>query len=258
VRKHDPPFNDRLRNFQQFGFIKVESGERGRLLTTTRVHEDGARYYGPYRSTEAARAAVAALQDALGLDCDDGEPALPPGHREALLAEAVAFIEGSADDVLLAVARRRDEAAARAKEEIVEREELRLERLRRLRARHGALEAATRLHALVTAPSPDPAHEMSFLFCGGRLVGQRALPRRLPHRGEAVEALGALIDECFHPAHASRCFVKQHEIDQLFIFASWYDKRKEGLYYAELPDRRPQATEARAWAATILDGERVT
>jgi DNA polymerase-3 subunit epsilon len=258
VRAHDPPFNDRLRNFRQFGFIKVETGERGRLLTTTRLHEDGARYFGPYRSTDAARAAVAALQDALGLDCGEGEPALPPAHREALLADAVAFIEGSADDVLLAVARRRDEAAARGKEELVEREEVRLDRLRRLRVRHGALEAATRLHAVVMAPSPDPAQETTFVFCGGRLVGQRGLPRRLPQRGEAVEALGALIDECFHPAHASRCFVKQHEIDQLHIFASWYDARKEGLYYTELPDRRPEAPEARVWAATILDGQRVT
>jgi len=260
VRTHDPQFNERLRNFHQFGFIKVEAGERGRLLTTTRLQADGARYFGPYRSTEAARAAVAALQDALGLDAcgDEGVPALPPAHREALVADAVAFIEGSADEVLLAVAQRRDEAAARGKEELAAREEQRLDRLRRLRARHCVLQAATRLHAVVLAPSDEPAEEMSFLFCGGRLVGQRRLARRLPQRGEAVEALGALIDECFHPAHTSRCFVKQHEIDQLHIFASWYGLRKEGLYYTELPDRRPAASEAWAWAATILDGQPVT
>lgn len=260
VRTHDPQFNDRLRNFRQFGFIKVESGERGRLLTTTRLHEDGARYFGPYRSTEAARTAVAALQGALGLDCCGGDESvlpLPPAHREALLADAIAFIEGRADDILLSVARCRDEAAARGRAEVAEREEVRLDRLRQLRARHGTLQAATGLHALVLAPSAEQSQEMCFLFCGGRLAGQATLPRRLPCRGEAVDTLGRLLDESFHPAFASRCFVRQHEIDQLYIFDSWYTERKEGLYYAQLPDRRPGEREAWGWAATILDGQHV-
>ena len=260
VRAHNPAFNDRLRNFRRFGFIKVEPGERGRLLTTTRLCEDGARYFGPYRSMAAARAAVAALQDALGLDCG-GDPGgawlLPPAQREALLEDAVSFIQGSADDVLLAVARRRDEAAARGKDELVAREELRLDRLRRLRARHAALEAAARLHAVVLAASPDPAEEACFLFCGGRLVGRERLPRRLPDRTRAAAALAKLLSESFTPDDAPRCFVKQHEIDQLYIFAGWYEERKEGLYYATLPDRRPRAGEALCWANAILDAEAV-
>ncbi len=259
VRAHNPPFNDRLRNFAQFGFIKVESGPRGRLLTTTRLCEDGARYYGPYRSTPAARAAVAALQDALGLDCDDAAaPAiLPPAQREALLEEAVAFIEGSADDVLLTVARRRDEAAARGKLELAAREEERLERLRRLRGRHATLEAAARLHAIVLAGAADPSEEACFLFCGGRLAARERLPRRLPERGRAAEMLAKMLAESFTPADAPGCFVKQHEIDQLYIFAGWYEQRREGLYYAALPDRRPADGEALRWAQLILDGQAV-
>ncbi len=259
VRLHDPPFNDRLRNFQQFGFIKVESGPHGRLLTTTRLCQDGARYYGPYRSMAAARGAVAALQDALGLDCGeaDTQVVLPPAEREALLEEAVAFIEGSADEVLLTVARRRDEAAARGKAELAAREEERLERLRRLRGRHSALEAAARLHAVVLAGAADPSEEACFLFCGGRLAARERLPRRLPDRTRATELLGKMLAESFAPADAPRCFVKQHEIDQLYIFAGWYEQRREGLYYAALPDRRPGDGEALRWAQLILDGQAV-
>jgi hypothetical protein len=51
--------------------------------------------------------------------------------------------------------------------------------------------------------------------------------------------------------------VKQHEIDQLYIFASWYEQRLECLYYASLPDRRPAEGEALRWAQLILDGEAV-
>ena len=256
VRTHDPPFNERLRHFRRFGFIKVEPGPRGRLLTTTRLIGDGARYYGPYRSMASARAAVAALQDALGLDAGDDPDGggLPPATREALIAEAVAFIENHAEDVLLCVAHRRDEAAARGRTDLATREERRLERLRRLREQHAALEEAARLNAVVLAPSADPSQEACFLFCRGRLAAKTSLPRRLPERPRAAAELARIFAEHHVPGDASRCFMKQHEIDQLSIFAGWYEGRKEGLFYAALPDRQPSATEAQQWAQAILDG----
>lgn len=260
VRAHNPPFNERLRHFQRFGFIKVEPGERGRLLTTTRLCGDGARYYGPYRSMSVARSAVAALQDALGLGAggEEGEASsLPPAERAALIDAAMALIEGSADDVLLSVARRRDEAAARGKAELAAREEVRLDRLRALRCRHALLTAATDLHAVVFADADRPGEEACFVFCAGRLAARGRLPRRLPERGRAVDTLAKML-ESFTPGSTPRCYVKQHEIDQLYIFAGWYEKRMEGLYYAPLPDRQPEAGEALRWARQILDGEPVT
>jgi hypothetical protein len=152
------------------------------------------------------------------------------------------------------VARRRDEAAVRGKLELVAREDGRLERLRRLREHHSGLESAARLHAVVLAAAPDPGEEACFLFCGGRLVARDRLPRRLPERQRAADLLAKMLAQCFAPQDAARCFVKQHEIDQLYIFANWYEKRREGLYYAPLPDRPPQDGEASRWAQIILDG----
>ncbi len=260
VRAHDPPFNDRLRNFKEFTFVKVEPGPHGRLLTTTRLIADGGRYYGPYRSAPSARAAVAALQDALGLGSFAGEEEgygapIPPARRAALIDDAIAFLEGAADDVMLAIARRRDEAAARSREDVAEREERRLDRLRRLRSRRTALEAATTINVVVMAPAPTASEEACFLFCGGRLVAQRRLPRRLPYRDEAVRLLAGLLAEHYRPGEASRCFARQEEIDQLFILESWYRERREGLCYVDLPPVAPSLEQARAWAASLLDGE---
>jgi DNA polymerase III epsilon subunit family exonuclease len=259
VRAHDPPFNDRLRNFRHFGFIKIEPGPRGRILTTTRLAADGGRFYGPYRSMAAARGAAEALQDALGLGvCADADCAdLPPATREALLLEAAAFFEGHADEVMLTVARRRDEAAARGKAVLREREEMRLERLRRLRSNQDALEAAAGLNAVVLAPSASPAEEACFLFCRGRLAARTDLPRRLPDRQKAAMLLERMLADHYAPETMSRCLLKQHEIDQLYIFASWYEMRREGLHFATLPDRRPGAEESRRWAQSILDGDPV-
>ena len=260
VRAYDPPYNDRLRDFREFAFIKVASGPRGRLCTTTRLSADGARYYGPYSSMPAARAAVEALQDALGLrSCDSDEPdsLLPEGQYEALVDEAIAFIEGAADDVLLAIARRRDEAAARDKPEIAAREETRLDRLRRLRERHARLEFATGLSMLVLAPSTDPAEEACFLFNGGRLSAQVRLPRRLPDRDEARRLLAQLLFDKYRPDENDRSFARQEEIDQLFIVSTWFRRRAEGLSFVPLPHARPSADDAEKWAAQVLDGDTI-
>jgi excinuclease UvrABC nuclease subunit len=261
VRAYDPPYNDRLRNFREFAFIKVAPGPRGHLCTTTRLSADGARYYGPYSSMPAARAAVEALQDALGLRaCDSDQlesPVQPDGHYEALVDEAIAFIEGAADDVLLAIARRRDEAAARDKPEIAQREETRLDRLRRLRERHSRLEFATGLSMLVLAPSNDPAEEACFLFNGGRLAAQVRLPRRLPNRDEARRLLAQLLFDKYRPDEIDRSFARQEEIDQLFIVSTWFRRGREGLSYVPLPHARPSAEDAARWATQVLDGGEV-
>lgn len=259
VRAHDPPFNERLRDFREFAFVKVEAGHYARLLTTTRLVADGARYYGPYRNAPSARAAVEALQDALGLrsaDAPDGPlPLLPAAQHAALVDDAVAFIEGHADDVLLAVARRRDEAAARNRPDVSEREDHRLDRLRRLRRLRDDLDAAVALNVVVLAPSADPSQEACFLFCGGRLAAKASLPRRLAERGRAHAELAALLGRHYRPQDASRSFVRQDEIDQLFILAAWHRERREGLTFAQLPDRAPGDEEAARWAAAVLDGE---
>ena len=259
VRQHDPVFNERLRNFHEFAFIKFEMGPHGRVLTTTRVVEDGARYFGPYRSMPGVRSAVAALQDALDLRGEDApasdEPVVPPGHTEALLDDAIAFLEGAADDVLLVTARRRDEAVARGRSDVAAREDQRLERLRRLRERHANLEFAAGLNVVVLAPSVDLSVEECFVFCGGRLTARCALPRRLPLRSQAHEILARCLSERYRPSLAPRFLTRQDEMDQLAILAAWYRERREGLCYVELPAWDPAAHEAGAWAAAILDGE---
>ena len=259
VRTHDPPFNERLRDFREFAFVKVEAGDYARLLTTTRLVADGARYYGPYRNAPSARCAVEALQDALGLrsgDAPDGHgQAIPAAQHAALVDDAVAFIEGEADEVLLAVARRRDEAAARNRPDVSEREDRRLDRLRRLRRLADDLGAAVALNVIVLAPSIDVSQESCFLFCGGRLAARASLPRRLAERERARALLADLLGQHHRPQEASRAFVRQDEIDQLFILAAWHRERREGLSFVELPDRAPEDGEAARWAAAVLDGE---
>ena len=160
--------------------------------------------------------------------------------------------------MLLKLARRRDEAIARLKVEVAEREYKRLNRLRTLRSRHASLEFATGLNVLVLAPSIDPTYEACFLFCGGRLAAQRQLPRRLPQRDEARESLAQMLFEKYHPEAAPRSFARQEEIDQLFILGSWYQAKREGLCYIELPGGvRPTEEEARRWAVAVLDGESI-
>ncbi|MBC5823281.1 MAG: GIY-YIG nuclease family protein [Candidatus Eremiobacteraeota bacterium] len=262
VKAHDPPYNDRLRNFRTFAFIKVERSPYGRIMATTRLAADGALYFGPYRSMESSRAAVSALQDALDLrgasDAEQIHGKPPPAQYDAQIEQAIACIQGSADDVLLAVARRRDEAAARGRLDVVEREDRRLDRLRRLRERQARLEYVTGLNLLVLAPSIDPSEESCFLFCGGRLAARQQLPRRLRGRTVARKLLATMLADSWRPEDVQHGFARQEEIDQLYILAAWFSGRREGLCYIELPGRRPRGDEAAGWADAILDGDPVT
>jgi hypothetical protein len=104
-------------------------------------------------------------------------------------------------------------------------------------------------------PAVEPSMEQCFLFCGGRLVGQRALPRRLPQRDEARAALAQLMSDRYRPSQAPRSFTRQEEIDQVAIVAGWYRERRDGLCYVELPSEDPCEATAARWAAKILDGE---
>lgn len=260
VGRHDPPFNERLRHVGRFGFIKIRPGPDGTVQTTTRLVPDGSRYYGPYRNLRAARAAVVALREVSGLEWEpDAEtgPQDKAEDRSRMLERVLQFMEGEDEDVLLWLARRRDEAAARAERSRTQRLAEMIERLRGLRDRHARLLEATSLNLAIFAPAVQASHEVCFVVCRGRVVARVALPRRLPERPRAQGMLAGALVAHYRPGSLPRCFARQDEIDHIAIVAGWCTARREGLIYAPLPDRAPEPEESGVWAMRLLDGEPV-
>jgi len=58
IKKHSPKYNIKLKDAKSYPYIKVTSDEYPRLFVTRERTGDRARYYGPYRSSQGAHAAL--------------------------------------------------------------------------------------------------------------------------------------------------------------------------------------------------------
>src|SRR5690606_13945078 len=62
IKEHRPRYNVRLRDDKAYPYLKITLGEPfPRVVVTRRVERDGARYFGPYTNSNAAREATHAL-----------------------------------------------------------------------------------------------------------------------------------------------------------------------------------------------------
>jgi excinuclease ABC subunit C len=64
IKKHDPPFNVKLKDDKRYPYLKVTTHEEfPRAFLTRTMESDGARYFGPYPQVSQARRILSALQE---------------------------------------------------------------------------------------------------------------------------------------------------------------------------------------------------
>ena len=67
IKKHVPKYNIRLKDAKSYPYIKVSAEEYPKLFVSRERRSDRARYFGPYQSSAAAHAALAAVMKVFGL-----------------------------------------------------------------------------------------------------------------------------------------------------------------------------------------------
>ena len=68
IRRHAPRYNTVMRSFEHYPYIRLDVGNRWPRVTLVKDRkDDGARYFGPYRSKGAARKTVDVINDVLPL-----------------------------------------------------------------------------------------------------------------------------------------------------------------------------------------------
>ncbi|MEO9262571.1 MAG: GIY-YIG nuclease family protein, partial [Candidatus Baltobacteraceae bacterium] len=55
IKRHQPPFNVRLRDDKRYPYLKVTNESFPRVVFTRMVKDDGARYFGPYTNAQGLR-----------------------------------------------------------------------------------------------------------------------------------------------------------------------------------------------------------
>jgi DNA polymerase-3 subunit epsilon len=280
IKELQPRYNVQLRNYELYPFIKVDiQHPYPRFYATRDVSADGARYFGPFRSTRIVNATLELIQKVFPLrTCTRS---LPPAAKpsdpclryhlkrcagpcrgelsgeaaeaySAAVAEACAFLGGERADLIdrlkremfEAAARQDFERAARLRDALKDADQVLLGQ----RLVTGAVEAN---NLLIVYPSAEPDHIEIFLIRHGRLLAQR----RVGQEEEVIRGeLQALVTEAaalgMPPSRVGRA-----EVDQINIIARWISHHSEDdeRAFFRLPHELDDAATVEAFIAQVTD-----
>ncbi|HET8908243.1 MAG TPA: exonuclease domain-containing protein [Ktedonobacterales bacterium] len=252
IKELQPRYNVQLRNYELYPFIKLDIQHAyPRFYATRDVSADGARYFGPFRSTRIVNATLELIQKVFPLRtctrtlppaAKPSDPCLRyhlkrcPGPCRGELSdeasdtyrgaieEACAFLGGERADLIdrlkgemfEAAARQDFERAARLRDALKDADQVLLGQ----RLVTGAVEAN---NLLIVYPSSEPEHIEVFLIRHGRLLAQR----RVAQASELLhDELRTLVAEAAvlgtPPSRVGRA-----EVDQINIIARWISHHSE-------------------------------
>ena len=195
IKRHQPPFNVRLRDDKRYPYLKVTNEPFPRVVFTRVVKDDGARYFGPYTNAHGLRELIDLVRLVFPLrtcrEPIDGRRARPclqyhikrclapcVGYQsepdyDAMIEEVVLFLEGKQESLLARL--QRDmitsaeafnfESAARLRDRIVQ--------VRRVTEEQKVVwRSRLDMDLIAVARAQGQACMQVFFVRGGKLIGQ--------------------------------------------------------------------------------------
>ena len=195
IKRHQPPFNVRLRDDKRYPYLKVTNEPFPRVVFTRFVRNDGARYFGPYTNAHGLRELVDLVRLVFPLrtcrEPIDGRRKRPclQYHIKRCLAPCVGYqteeeYDRTIDEVVLFLESKQDSLLARLQHEMTDAaEHLNFESAARLRDRIVAVRRVTEEQKVVwksrldmdlvgVARAQGQACMQVFMVRGGKLIGQ--------------------------------------------------------------------------------------
>jgi excinuclease ABC subunit C len=195
IKRHQPPFNVRLRDDKRYPYLKVTNERFPRVVFTRFVRNDGARYFGPYTNAHGLRELIDLVRLVFPLrtcrEPIDGRRKRPclQYHIKRCLAPCVGYqteedYDRTIDEVVLFLEGKQDSLLARLQHEMAQAaEHLNFESAARLRDRIVAVRRVTENQKVVwksrldmdlvaIARAQGQACMQVFLVRGGKLIGQ--------------------------------------------------------------------------------------
>jgi len=195
IKRHQPPFNVRLRDDKRFPYLKVTNEPFARVQFTRAVRDDGARYFGPYTNAHGLRELINLVRVAFPLrtcrEPIDGKRKRPclqyhikrcqapcVGYQsepeyDALVDEVVLFLEGQQDRLLERLGVEMSDAASRLNYEAAARIRDRIVAVRRVTESQNVVwRTRIDMDLIASARSHGQACMQVFLVRGGKLIAQ--------------------------------------------------------------------------------------
>jgi excinuclease ABC subunit C len=195
IKRHQPPFNVRLRDDKRYPYLKVTNEPYPRVTFTRVVRDDGARYFGPYTNAHGIRELINIVRVAFPLrtcrEPIDGKRKRPclqyhikrclapcvgyqtENEYDALVDEVVLFLEGQQDRLLERLQREMSAASERLNFEAAARIRDRMVAVRRVTENQKVVwRSRIDMDLIAVAKAQGQACVQVFLVRGGKLIGQ--------------------------------------------------------------------------------------
>jgi excinuclease ABC subunit C len=195
IKRHQPPFNVRLRDDKRYPYLKVTNEPFPRVTFTRVVRDDGARYFGPYTNAHGIRELIDLVRVVFPLrtcrEPIDGKRRRPclqyhikrcmapcvglqtEAEYGELVDEVVLFLEGSQDRLLERLQGEMMDAAARTNYEAAARLRDRIVAVRRVTEGQKVVwRSRIDMDLIAAARAQGQACVQVFLVRGGKLIGQ--------------------------------------------------------------------------------------
>jgi excinuclease ABC subunit C len=195
IKRHQPPFNVRLRDDKRYPYLKVTNEPFPRVAFTRVVRDDGARYFGPYTNAHGLRELINLVRVVFPLrtciEPIDGKRRRPclqyhikrclapcVGYQteadyDELVDEVVLFLEGRQDRLLERLQREMEEASARTSYEAAARLRDRMVAVRRVTEGQKVVwRSRIDMDLIAAARAQGQACVQVFFVRGGKLIGQ--------------------------------------------------------------------------------------
>lgn len=261
IKKHKPKYNIRLRDDKQYPYLKLSVNEKWpRVVVTRTMKRDGARYYGPFTSTQPmwdtlklsrkifplrtcndpAKHPKACLQYHIGRCLG---PCLATFDQHEAYAQAVkdlgTFLEGRSEEVTERI-RERMEAAA---------EELQFERAAELRDQLLAIEKVTEkqkvvlrdlanLDAISYARGHDEAAVQVFFVREGKVIGRDRFIMAGADEMTGPEILSAFIEQHYNQTDfVPKEILVSEELPEPAVLEEWLAQKRGSKVEIRQPRR---------------------
>jgi excinuclease ABC subunit C len=195
IKRHQPPFNVRLRDDKRYPYLKVTNEPYPRVAFTRMVRDDGARYFGPYTNAHGLRELIDLIRLVFPLrtcrEPIDGKRSRPclqyhikrcmapcvgyqsEAEYDRLVDEVVLFLEGRQEALLERLQREMDQAAEHLQYETAARVRDRIVAVRRVTESQKVVwRSRIDMDLVAAAYAQGQACMQVFLVRGGKLIGQ--------------------------------------------------------------------------------------
>ncbi|MGB9652606.1 MAG: excinuclease ABC subunit UvrC, partial [Candidatus Cybelea sp.] len=195
IKRHQPPFNVRLRDDKRYPYLKVTNERFPRVVFTRFVRNDGARYFGPYTNAHGLRELIDLVRTVFPLrtcrEPIDGRRKRPclQYHIKRCLApcvgyqteedydrtidEVVLFLEGKQESLLTRLGREMTQTAEHYNFEAAARIRDRIVAVRRVTEGQKVVwKSRLDMDLVAVARARGQACMQVFLVRGGKLIGQ--------------------------------------------------------------------------------------